>query len=176
MACCLHSSLDRLHCCSLHGVLLVLGVYFTFIAASPTRSRSAGAARDRVHSLCLLGHGWGSAVWTLGLGSSGSGCSSLPGAGFGYYCLFVLWDPGGGGVLQLFHVCILWLEFIPQQQTKLGRLWGHCCTYCRARSRCWWGWSLSSQPHPTSHSVSIILAYLVSHRVPIQVLQLSYHQ
>jgi hypothetical protein len=86
----------------LHGVLLVLGVYFTFIAASPTRSRSAGAARDRVHSLCLLGHGWGSAVWTLGLGSSGSGCSSLPGAGFLYYCLFALWDPGGGGVLELF--------------------------------------------------------------------------
>ena len=70
--------------------------------------------RDRVLSLCLPGHGWGSAVWTLGLGSSGSGCSSLLGAGFLYYCLFVLWDPGGGGVLQLFHVCILWLELIPQ--------------------------------------------------------------
>ena len=58
--------------------------------------------RDRVLSLCLPGHGWGSAVWTLGLGSSGSGCSSLPGAGFLYYCLFALWDPGGGGVLELF--------------------------------------------------------------------------
>ena len=61
----------------LRGVLLMLGAYFTFIVATHTSSRTVGEAPGP-RPLTLLG------------------------AGFVYYCSFVLWDPGGGGVLQLF--------------------------------------------------------------------------
>ena len=81
----------------LRGVLLMLGAYFTFIVATPTSSRTVGEAPGP-RPLTLLG------------------------AGFVYYCSFVLWDPGGGGVLQLFHVCILWLELIPSNK----RNWVDC--------------------------------------------------